>query len=98
MMVNTIVKKISEHLNRLYIARIGSALTGKGEQTMTDREKVTKGLECCSVLEGKCEECPYDTEGYVGECVYALARDALALLKEQQTKIEQLEDELENAW
>ena len=26
MMVNTIVKKISEHLNRLYIARIGSVL------------------------------------------------------------------------
>ncbi len=65
-----------------------------------DKEKVTKGLECCSVLEGKCDECPYETEvGYVAECTSALAREALELLKEQQTKLEQLEDELENvAW
>ena len=52
---------------------------------MMDREKVTKGLECCSVLEGKCEECPYETEVcYVAECTSALAKDALELLKEQE--------------
>lgn len=60
---------------------------------MPDREKVYKGLECCSVLEGKCKECPYETEGYVAECTSALASDALALLKVQQDKIERLEDD-----
>lgn len=50
---------------------------------MPDREKVIKGLECCSVPEGHCENCPYETDGYVAECTSALARDAIAMLKEQ---------------
>ena len=49
-------------------------------------EKVIKGLECCSVPEGHCGKCPYETDGYVAECTSALARDALALLKEQEAK------------
>ena len=52
---------------------------------MIDREKkVIKGLECCSVTEGYCWKCPYETDGYFAECTSALARDALALLKEQE--------------
>ena len=51
---------------------------------MPDREKVIKGLKCCSVPEGHCEECQYKTSGYVAECTSALARDALVLLKEQE--------------
>ena len=51
---------------------------------MADIQKVIKGLECCSVLEGHCEKCPYETEGFVADCTSALAIDALELLKEQQ--------------
>ena len=54
-----------------------------------DKEKVIKGLECCSVPEGYCVKCPYETDGYVAECTSALARDALALIKEQGSIIEQ---------
>ena len=55
-----------------------------------DREKVIKGMECCSATNhGRCEsdECPY----WVTEdmnCIDALLIDALALLKEQtKTKV-----------
>ena len=65
---------------------------------MPDREKVIKGLECCTCdlpLDNKvhfsdlCELCPY----YNKKTDYCfrkveLMRDALALLKEQQEKIE----------
>ena len=54
---------------------------------MLDRANVIKGLECCSVSEGHCEKCPYETEGYVSECTSALARDAIALLKEQDERL-----------
>ena len=51
-----------------------------------DREKVIKGLECCSIPQGRCRKCPYETEGFVAECTSELAKDALALLKEQEAK------------
>ena len=57
-----------------------------------DREKVKKGLECCSQMNGdSCRECPYASECVTGEQEYQtgtshLASDALALLKEQQPK------------
>jgi len=57
---------------------------------MLDREKVINGLECCS-QEIKCGFCPYwndDTEGFA--CSTNLAKDALALLKEQEEEIENL--------
>lgn len=57
---------------------------------MADREKVIKGLECCS--QGAtvpyiptiryCAECPYNELKM--PCTRALARDALELLKEQE--------------
>ena len=60
---------------------IGSALTGKGEQTMPDREKVIKGLN--------------DIGGFIAERIgIEQARnflrtidDALALLKEQEAVV-----------
>jgi hypothetical protein len=69
---------------------------------MPDREKVFKGLETCSqkTVLYVCGSCPYnndDNDTY--DCTQALSEDAFALIKEQQTKIEQLTDELENvAW
>ena len=54
---------------------------------MPDREKVIKGLECCTAFDGKgfplCEECPYEDEGTCQE-LDQLHRDALELLKEQE--------------
>jgi len=47
---------------------------------MIDREKVIRGLECCEKA-NNCGNCPYD-----GECAkrgFALTRDAIALLREQ---------------
>ena len=48
---------------------------------MIDREKVIKALECCEKA-NNCGNCPYD-----GECTkrdFALTRDAIALLREQE--------------
>ena len=49
---------------------------------MPDREKVIKGLECCTFILGKrkCNECPYQKEN---GC-YQLQDDFHALLKEQE--------------
>ena len=49
-----------------------------------DREKVIKGLECCTFILGKrkCNECPYQPDN---GC-YQLQDDFHALLKEQETK------------
>ena len=63
---------------------------------MADVEKVKKGLECCSLMNGHaCSECPYSSECVAYETEYQvgtahLAADALALLKEQQEEIEKL--------
>lgn len=51
---------------------------------MADREKVIKGLECCT---GYCDEdtgCPYYGDGESFECEEQLRKDALALLKAQE--------------
>lgn len=56
---------------------------------MDKREKVMKGLECCSIgLYCPDEECPYDKgkEEKQENCVALLALDALELLKEQEQK------------
>lgn len=57
---------------------------------MIDREKVIKGLECCSELGGNCTDCPYgsygvDSEGL--ECENKLADDTLELLRADQTEL-----------
>lgn len=50
---------------------------------MIDREKVIKGLECCS--KGCSGSCTYSVEG--GDCCTALAADALELLKAQEPRV-----------
>ena len=60
-----------------------------------DMENVIKGLECCSIPQGRCRKCPYETEGFVAECTSELAKDALALLKGQQQEIWELQDQVE---
>ena len=57
-------------------------------EEMPDREKVMHGLMACSCLAGVPNicgimECPYR---HPGGCMHQLARDALILLKEQETK------------
>lgn len=58
-----------------------------------DREKVMRGLECCCthIVGMSCENCPYEIEQRedegISDCTSALAYDALALLKEQQTEL-----------
>ena len=56
---------------------------------MPDREKVMLGLEYCAL--GDCILCPY-TES---RCQEHLCGDALALLKEQEEKIESLTEDIE---
>jgi len=60
---------------------------------MIDREKVIKGLEFClmtateeELMSDVCshDDCPYYREYRGGQCVNAVARDALALLKAQE--------------
>jgi len=59
-----------------------------------DREKVIKGLERCKLYNKvNCDKCPYDYNGRgtgKSECTAELASDALALLKEQQKRIEEI--------
>lgn len=53
-----------------------------------DREKVIEGLEVCiNRVPGKydCNKCPYEIDG--NYCEINLAKDALALLKEQDDEI-----------
>lgn len=65
-----------------------------GEVGMMDREKVIKGLECCSAMSGdECQKCPYGHECRDTDLPYGmphLAADALDLLKEQEAEIRQL--------
>lgn len=61
---------------------------------MEQFEKVCKGLECCYMDKSPkhCEGCPYnmDNEG-CGHDTFALERDALALIRQQQERIAELE-------
>lgn len=59
---------------------------------MTDLDKVIKGLECCSAMDGnKCSECPYakECEEAQSGAVFAgsahLCADALELLKAKES-------------
>lgn len=62
---------------------------------MADREKVMRGLEACAcdMRLMQCENCPYHTDK--ARCLTTLMRDALALLKEQEEKIESLTEDVE---
>lgn len=52
---------------------------------MIDREKVIKGLKCCSSAEECGKQCPYWNDE--GACRTHLEADALALLKAQEPQV-----------
>jgi len=52
---------------------------------MINREKVIKGLHCCSHTDGvNCIYCPYDISD--SDCTALMSMDVLELLKEQEPK------------
>jgi hypothetical protein len=62
---------------------------------MPDREKVIKGLECCTkkvcIYKDTEKECPYcelcgEYEDAFEDCTTALAKDAIALLRAQEQR------------
>jgi hypothetical protein len=56
---------------------------------MPDMEKVIEGLKYCTITDGiECPNCPYHHED---DCIEMLTADAIALLEEQQNRIETLE-------
>lgn len=62
---------------------------------MPDREKVIKGLEICKERNYCCPECPYyDRDAEMGCHSNELMAEALALLKEQEQRINFLEERL----
>lgn len=71
---------------------------------MIDQKKVIRGLEICSELGSwhglNCEDnevykdCPY--RGCETGCVVTIAKDAIALLKEQEAEINSLNAALDN--
>ena len=57
-------------------------------------EKVRKGLECCYMGKSPkhCEGCPYNRNNKgCKHDAFALKRDALALIRQQQERIKELE-------
>ena len=53
-----------------------------------DREKVTKGLECCVLPHDCSDDCPYSNTNSF--CTNLLHKNALELLKEQEKEIKAL--------
>lgn len=61
-----------------------------------DREKVIKGLHCCSHTDGaNCIYCPYDIRDT--DCTALMSMDVLELLKEQEEQIKNRDESLEKA-
>lgn len=61
---------------------------------MADRENVIYSIErCICHVPDACRDCGYDNHEY-NECVEKLLRDALELLKEQEQRINFLEERL----
>lgn len=63
------------------------------------REKVIKGLECCTTQGFGCIEnknCPYGVQRYGGYCVDSMLRDAIALLKAQEPRVMTVADIVDN--
>lgn len=59
---------------------------------MIDKEKVIKGLETCTSISCRCADCLY----YANCCLdgQEVMEDALVLLKEQEKRINELEEKL----
>lgn len=60
---------------------------------MDDREKVIRGLTCCQTINEYCDDCLYNRIRY-NQCTKVLIKEALALLKEQERQIIELEEKL----
>ena len=55
-----------------------------------DLEKIIKGLNCCCHTDGSnCAKCPYDIAD--SDCTAQMSMDVLALLKEQDETIKELQ-------
>ena len=76
---------------------IGSVLTGKGEQTMRDREKVIKGLECLTSM-SDCTTCPYSYNKQREFCLCDIGKDAKELLKAQEAVKPVLDEQTGRIW
>lgn len=65
---------------------------------MPDREKVINGLECIAQKReptaNPCKDCGYSDRPNYAICVKDIASDAIALLKEQKQRINELEEKL----
>lgn len=59
---------------------------------MIDREKVLRGLECCTSTDYTCrDDCPYDFENgdeFSTECMHSLIEDAFELIQTYQQLLE----------
>lgn len=66
---------------------------------MPDRDKVIKGLKCCSnhTPGFGCSECPYECDDF-DQCIEAVTYDALELLKEQEPRVLTLEEVKAFGW
>lgn len=60
-----------------------------------DREKVIKGLECCTFILGrrKCNECPYQ-KGLPDNGCYQLQDDFHAMLEDDETQLQYRDDHI----
>lgn len=63
---------------------------------MKTPEEIKKGLERCGVLDGDCENCPFD-DGPKLLCVDRLRKDALAYIQQLETRLAQVERERDAA-
>jgi rubrerythrin len=57
-----------------------------GRKKMPDREQVITGLECLITNEVDCDGCQYNEEEN-SSCLKNIAKDALELLKEQESEV-----------
>lgn len=67
---------------------------------MADREKVIKGLECCSDTEYDCvlqNDCPYSSN-YGEGCMLEMKKDALELLKAQEPVAPYMDYDGQDVW
>ena len=53
-------------------------------------EDVMRALECC--VNGSCADCPYDEIGTYSQCITAVMKNALSLLREKDAEIERLQE------
>lgn len=63
---------------------------------MKTPDSIKKGLELCGVLDGDCENCPYD-DGPQLLCADRLRKDALAYIRQLESRLAQVEMERDAA-